>query len=190
MSSISTLFLSSLPFRHDYHHSHNVGAYGAVTRFWDAWIGTDGHYQDHARQHPDPYIPCKGRWLDVSLSAALLPSLDSIWSLAAAASLWWEGGEEGKSRLVRSNAGMFKSSSSSSVCSIGSSTSTDGNGFESSNEGSSNSNENDSRRSSSKGELKGDLLASPSAATPHHMCIEASNNISNNNNNNNNSNGK
>ncbi len=24
------------PRRHDFHHSHNVGTYGAMTRFWDA----------------------------------------------------------------------------------------------------------------------------------------------------------
>lgn len=174
ISSISSPFLTCLPSRHDYHHSHNVGAYGAVTRFWDAWIGTDGHYHEHARRHPDPCIPCKGRLVDVPLSHAALPSLHSIRSSAAAVSTWWEGGKEGKPRLVSCDAGMFKSNSSSSMYSSGSSTSTDGDGFESSSEGNSDSNENDSRRSSGKGELKGDL---PSAVTPHHSCVEENSGI-------------
>lgn len=29
------MILSCLHCRHDYHHSHNVGTYGAITPFWD-----------------------------------------------------------------------------------------------------------------------------------------------------------
>jgi hypothetical protein len=112
------------------------------------------------------------------LGSALLPSLGSVWSLAAAVAGWWEGGEEGMPRVVlaSSSTSMSKSSSSSSICSSGSSASTDGDGFDSSNEGSSGDNGSGSSSSnSSKGELEGDLITSPSAATPHHMCIEESN---------------
>jgi hypothetical protein len=69
---------------------------------------------------------------------------------------------------------MSKSSSSSSICSSDSGASTDGDGFDSSIEGSS-SDIGGSSSSSSKGELEGELLVSPSAATPYHVCIEESN---------------
>ena len=31
------------PRRHDWHHSHNMGNYGAFT-WWDSWCGTDKVY--------------------------------------------------------------------------------------------------------------------------------------------------
>jgi sterol desaturase/sphingolipid hydroxylase (fatty acid hydroxylase superfamily) len=43
---------SCLPFqsgvlRHDFHHSANVGCYGAMTVFWDSVMGTDEAYLSH-----------------------------------------------------------------------------------------------------------------------------------------------
>lgn len=142
-------------------------------------MGTDRHYQEHARRHSDPYIPRKGSLVDVILSSALLLSPDSVRSLAAEVAGWWEGGEDGMPPgvVLVSSTNLSKINSSSSICSSGSSTSTDGDGFDSSNEGSSSDyGIGSSSSSSSKGELEGELLASPSAATPYHVCIEESNN--------------
>jgi sterol desaturase/sphingolipid hydroxylase (fatty acid hydroxylase superfamily) len=43
---------NKLPFqvgsdRHDFHHSHNVGCYGAAFRFWDSVMGTDKAFNDY-----------------------------------------------------------------------------------------------------------------------------------------------
>lgn len=43
---------NKLPFqvgsdRHDYHHSHNVGCYGAAFRFWDSVMGTDKAFLEY-----------------------------------------------------------------------------------------------------------------------------------------------
>ena len=43
---------NKLPFqvgsdRHDYHHSHNVGCYGAAFVFWDWIMGTDKHFLEY-----------------------------------------------------------------------------------------------------------------------------------------------
>lgn len=37
--------------RHDYHHSHNMGAYGSFFKFWDWAMGTDVHFNAYLKQH-------------------------------------------------------------------------------------------------------------------------------------------
>jgi sterol desaturase/sphingolipid hydroxylase (fatty acid hydroxylase superfamily) len=36
--------------RHDYHHSHNVGCYGAAFTFWDSIMGTDKSFLEYERK--------------------------------------------------------------------------------------------------------------------------------------------
>lgn len=35
--------------RHDFHHSHNTGCYGAMTPFWDYLMGTDATYHEFVK---------------------------------------------------------------------------------------------------------------------------------------------
>lgn len=35
---------------HEYHHSHNIGNYGAFTTFWDKLMGTDVHFKQYLQQ--------------------------------------------------------------------------------------------------------------------------------------------
>lgn len=38
------------PRMHDFHHSHNIGAYGTMTCFWDRVCGTDKGYRDYVKK--------------------------------------------------------------------------------------------------------------------------------------------
>lgn len=110
----------SSPRRHDFHHSHNMGTYGAVTRCWDAWMGTDRHYEEYARRYYDPFIPRKGKLL----SQTFFPNRASICALASAVSEWWEGDEPGTPkpqplRRVNMCTGATDSGITSSSCSSG-----------------------------------------------------------------------
>ena len=35
---------------HDYHHSHNVGNYGAFNPFWDWLMGTDASWRNYMKK--------------------------------------------------------------------------------------------------------------------------------------------
>ena len=36
--------------RHDFHHSHNTGCFGALTPFWDWLMGTDATFKEFERE--------------------------------------------------------------------------------------------------------------------------------------------
>jgi sterol desaturase/sphingolipid hydroxylase (fatty acid hydroxylase superfamily) len=38
---------------HEYHHSHNIGNYGAFTTFWDKLMGTETSYQQYRIEKKD-----------------------------------------------------------------------------------------------------------------------------------------
>lgn len=45
--SVSRAYIFKHTHRHDFHHSHNVGAYGTMTCFWDWICGTDKAYREY-----------------------------------------------------------------------------------------------------------------------------------------------
>jgi sterol desaturase/sphingolipid hydroxylase (fatty acid hydroxylase superfamily) len=36
--------------RHDFHHSHNTGSFGAMTPFWDYVMGTDRNFKEYMEE--------------------------------------------------------------------------------------------------------------------------------------------